>query len=85
VVRYEVLIKPSAVRELEELPRRDRTRVIRRIQNLATEPRPHNCEKLSTEEKYRVRQGNYRIIYSVDDKQSAILIVKIGHRKGVYR
>jgi mRNA interferase RelE/StbE len=85
VVRYEGLIKPSAVRELEELPRRDRTRVIRRIQNLATEPRPHNCEKLSTEEKYRVRQGNYRIIYSVDDKQSAILIVKIGHRKGVYR
>ncbi len=85
MAKYDLLIKPSAVKELEELPRKDRMRVARRIQELAVEPRPHGCEKLSAEEKYRIRQGNYRIVYSVDDDERALLVVKVGHRKEVYR
>ena len=83
--KHDLLIKPSAVKELEELPRKDRMRVVRRIQELAVEPRPHGCEKLSAEEKYRIRQGNYRVVYSVDDSKHAVLVVKVGHRKEVYR
>ena len=82
---YKILIKPSAVRETEELPKEDRARVLKRIQNLSTDPRPPGCEKLSGEEKYRVRQGRYRIIYSVDDSEQTVLVVKVGHRRDVYR
>ena len=84
MARYDLLIKPSAVREIEKLPRKDRARVLRRIASLGDEARPHGCEKLSQEEKYRVRQGSYRIIYSIDDAETTILVVKVGHRKDVY-
>ena len=84
MARYDLLIKPSAVREIEKLPRKDRTKVLRRITSLRDESRPHGCEKLSQEEKYRVRQGSYRIIYSIDDTEKTILVVKVGHRKDVY-
>lgn len=82
---YRVLIKPSAARELEGLPRKDRRRVARRIQGLASEARPTGCRKLSGQEKYRLRQGDYRILYSIDDTESEVTVVKIGHRRDVYR
>ncbi|MDX6384170.1 MAG: mRNA interferase RelE/StbE [Blastocatellia bacterium] len=82
---YELLIKRSASKELEALPRNDRIKTARRIQELSLEPRPHGCEKLSAAEKYRIRQGNYRVVYSIDDEKRIVLIVKIGHRKDVYR
>ena len=85
MAKYELRIKPSAVKEIEELPRKDRARVARRIRELSEKPRPYGCEKLSEEEKYRIRQGNYRIVYSIDDAQLLVLIVKVGHRKEVYR
>lgn len=85
MAKYDLLIKPSAVKEIEELPRKDRTRVARRIRELAIEPRPHGCEKLSAEEKYRIRQGSYRVVYSIDDDKRVVLAVKVGHRKEVYR
>ncbi len=85
MAKYDVFIKPSAGKELEDLPRKDRIRVSRKIQELAADPRPHRCEKLSAEEKYRIRQGNYRVVYSIDDDKRTILVVKIGHRKEVYR
>jgi mRNA interferase RelE/StbE len=85
VASYSLLIKPSAVKELEALPTKDRRRIITRIQGLATEPRPHGCEKLSGLEQYRVRQGDYRVVYSVDDEASTVLVVKVGHRRDVYR
>jgi mRNA interferase RelE/StbE len=85
VANYDLLIKQSAGKELEKLPRKDRIRTSRKIQELAFEPRPHGCEKLSAEEKYRIRQGNYRVVYSIDDEKRVVLIVKIGHRKEVYR
>jgi mRNA interferase RelE/StbE len=85
VANYELQIKPSAVKEIEKVPRKDRPKVVQKIRALATDPRPHGSEKLSAEEKYRVRQGDYRVVYSVDDDQSIVLIVKVGHRKEVYR
>ena len=82
---YRLRIKPSAVKELEAVTLKDRKRLVARIRRLAKEPRPQGCEKLSGHEKYRVRQGDYRILYSIDDAESAVLIVKVGHRRDVYR
>ena len=83
---YEVRIKPSAVKELERVAtKKDRTRIVRRIRELAEDPRPPGCEKLSTLERYRVRQGAYRIVYAVDDGERQVTVVKIGHRRDVYR
>ncbi|MEO8082786.1 MAG: type II toxin-antitoxin system RelE/ParE family toxin [Ardenticatenales bacterium] len=81
---YKLGIKPSAAKEIEGLPIKDRRRVVERIGALASEPRPAGCEKLSGLEKYRVRQGDYRVLYAVDDTQSVVTIVKIGHRRDVY-
>ena len=82
---YRLLIKPSAARELEALPKRDRIRVVERIGGLASSPRPSGSERLSGEEKYRVRQGAYRVVYSVDEASRVVEVVKIGHRRDVYR
>jgi len=85
VGNYKLLIKPSAAKELEAIPQRDRLRIVRKIQALSQNPRPPGCDKLSAEEKYRVRQGWYRIVYSVDDRDQTVLVVKVGHRREVYR
>ena len=82
---YRILIKRSAAKELETLPLKDRRRVAHRIQGLAPLPRPVGAEKLSGEEKYRVRQGDYRILYTIDDAERTVMIVKIGQRGDVYR
>lgn len=82
---YRILLKRSATKELEALPLKDRRRVVGRIQALASEPRPEGCEKLSGQEKFRLRQGDYRILYSVDDPGAEVTVVKIGHRRDVYR
>ena len=82
---YNVLIKPSAAKELETVPRKDRLRVVQKIRALAGNPRPIGCEKLSGLEQYRLRQGRYRIVYSISDPEQTVLVVKIGHRKEVYR
>ena len=82
---YRILLKRSAAKELEGLPVKDRRRVVRRIQTLADDPRPTGCEKLSGQEKFRLRQGDYRILYSIDDAGSEVTVVKIGHRRDVYR
>ena len=84
---YKLQIKPSASKELELVgSKKDRQRIVSRIYSLADDPRPTGCEKLAAEEdKYRVRQGNYRIIYSINDKQRLLVVTKIGHRREVYR
>ena len=82
---YRLLIKPSAVKELELVPKKDRQRVVSRIQSLARDPRPPGCEKLSGEDKYRLRQGRYRVVYGVDDEERTVLVVKVGDRRDVYR
>ena len=84
--RYDVRIKPSAVKELERIPtKKDRRRVVSRIRALAEDPRPPGCEKLSDAERFRVRQGWYRIVYSIDDDSREVVVVKVGHRRDVYR
>ena len=83
--KYRILIKPSASRELDDIPKTDLKRIVKRIQNLSETPRPSGCEKLSGEDRYRVRQGPYRIVYLIDDKSREVIIVKVGHRREVYR
>jgi mRNA interferase RelE/StbE len=86
VARYKLRIKKSAAKELEAIPRKaDRRRIIARIEALADDPRPARCRKLSGSERYRIRQGPYRIVYAIEDKQLVIYVVKIGDRKSVYR
>lgn len=87
MAKYRVLIKQSAAKELENVGRkRDRQRVVQRIQSLSENPRPHGCEKLSgRSDRYRIRQGPYRIVYSIDDDVLTVTVVKIGHRSEVYR
>ncbi len=82
---YRLEVKRSAAKEIADLPKAECQRVVAKIQLLAGEPRPNGCEKLSGAEKYRVRQGNYRILCEIDDSTKVVIIVKIGHRKGVYR
>ena len=81
---YKILIKPSAVKELKKISNPDFDRTTERIRKLFLDPRPKGCEKLSHQEKYRIRQGNYRIIYLVDDAKQEIIIYKIGHRRDIY-
>ena len=82
---YKVLIKPSAVKEIESIPQKDRSRIVYRIQGLAENLRPHGCEKLSGKEKYRVRQGKYRILYQIFDNEVVVVVVKVGKRERVYK
>jgi mRNA interferase RelE/StbE len=87
VAPYRLSIKPSAGKELEAVgSKADRTRIIAKISALATNPRPHGSEKLAGhDDRYRVRQGNYRVVYEINDRASQITIYKIGHRREVYR
>ena len=83
--KYKIEIKKSAVKELEAIPTKDLKRIIARIQELTDNPRPLGCIKLSDKERYRIRVGDYRILYSIDDVILIVFVVKIGHRKDVYR
>jgi mRNA interferase RelE/StbE len=85
VASYSLLIKTSAAKDLEATPKKDRKRLASRIKGRATTPRPTGSEKLSGEEKYRIRQGDYRILYLIEDASLTVTIVKIGHRREVYR
>ena len=82
---YRVFIKPSAAKELEGVPLRDRRRLVARIGRLASDPRPRGCEKLTGAERYRVRQGAWRVLYTIEDDVVRVVVVRIGHRREVYR
>lgn len=85
MANYRLLIKQSAVKELEAVPKNDRRRVATRMRGLSAEPRPAGCEKLSGRELYRVRQGRYRVLYEVVDHDPTVTVIKIGHRREIYR
>lgn len=87
MAEYSLTIKPSAAKELQAVSdRATLTRLIERIKSLATQPRPPGSEKLAGRPNlYRVRQGNYRIIYSVDDQLRVVDVIKVSHRRDVYR
>ena len=85
MANYKILIKTSAAKELKRLPKKDVQRIISKIQSLSKDPRPHGCEKLSAQERYRIRQANYRIVYSIEDDKLIVYVIKIAHRSEVYR
>ena len=85
MARYELSIKASVAKDLRGLPARDVRLVLGRIEGLAEDPRPAGCEKLSGQERYRVRQGIYRILYEIRDHELIVMVVKVGHRRDVYK
>ena len=85
MAKYKIEFKKSAVKELYSIPKNELEKLITQIHNLAENPRPVGCKKLSKDEKYRIRVGNYRILYLIEDNKLTIFIVKVGHRKNVYR
>jgi mRNA interferase RelE/StbE len=87
VAEYRLLLKASAAKEIEVLgTKADRQRVIQRIRALGSDPRAQGSEKLAGyDDRYRVRQGQYRIVYLIDDKRHEVTVFKIAHRKDVYR
>ena len=82
---YSLLIKPSATKELEAVPLKYRRLLVARMRELAANPRPVGAEKLSGHDLYRVRQGNYRVLYEIADPNRTVTVFKIGHRREVYR
>ena len=84
---YRVLIKSSAAKEIEAVDqKKDRQRIVAGVRSLADDPRPPGCEKLAGEgDRYRIRVGRYRVIYSVGDGELLVVVVRVGHRKDVYR
>ena len=84
---YRLLIKPSAAKEIDALgQKKDRQRVVNRIATLASDPRPNGSEKLAgVEGRYRIRQGEFRIVYTINDTDRTVEIVKVGHRREIYR
>jgi mRNA interferase RelE/StbE len=87
VAGYKLAIKPSAAKELDAIePKKLRQRLVGSIEGLAGDPRPAGCEKLTgSVDLYRIRQGDYRAVYSVDDRDGVVRILRIGHRREVYR
>ncbi len=86
MARFEILIKRFAAKEIEAISRKkDRQRIVRKIRQLAEDPQPRGCQKLSGRDRYRMRQGPYRIAYSVEDDRLSVHVVKVGHRSDVYR
>ena len=86
MAKYSLRIQKSARKELESIPTKaDRRRIIARIQSLAENPRPPGSQKLSGQERYRVRQGRYRILYTIHDAILVVHVIKIADRKDVYR
>ena len=85
MAEYEIYFKESIEKDFLKIPKKDIRKILSRIESLAKDPRPPGHEKLSAQEKYRIRQGLYRIIYSIQEKELTVWVVKVGHRKDVYR
>ena len=83
--KFELVFKQSVAKDLRQIPRKKVARILRRIKALRVELRPVGVEKLSGQEKYRIRQGVYRIIYEIRDDKLIVVVIKIGHRRDVYR
>lgn len=86
MVKYKISLSLSAEKKLKKLPKKDVSKIVVAIQSLALDPYPEGCRKLSGEENtYRIRQGLYRIIYEVHKNKLVILVLKLGHRKDIYK
>jgi mRNA interferase RelE/StbE len=82
---YRVFLKASVWKDFDAIPKMDLIRILTRIEGLAKDPRPPACEKLTGQERYRLRQGRYGIVYSIQDDELAVWVVKVGRRRDVYR
>jgi len=82
---YEVLFKESVWKDLRKVPKNNLKKILSRIEKLKDNPRPIGCEKLTGLELYRVRQGKYRIVYSIQENELTVWVIKVGHRSSVYR
>lgn len=85
MAKYEISVKKSALKELYGVPKKELQKILKKIRALSSNPRPEGSQKLSHREQYRFRQGDYRIIYSIRDDDLAVHIIKVGHRKEIYR
>jgi len=85
MVEYDIYFRESVWKDVKRIPKKDLRNILKRIKSLFEDPRPFGCEKLTGQDRYRLRQGKYRIVYSIQDKELTIWIVKVGHRKDVYR
>jgi len=84
MAKYSVVFKRSVYNDLRPIPKTDLKRILERIEALADDPRGSGCEKLSGQERYRSRQGDYRIVYEIEDNRLIVTVVKVGHRGGIY-
>lgn len=82
---YELLFKKSVAKDLRGIPNKDVGRILKRIEALRDDPRGEGCVKLSAQERYRVRQGTYRIVYEIQENELIVMVVKVGHRSAVYK
>lgn len=85
MARYELRVRPSVAKDLRGVAKEDVKRILARMEALRDDPRPPGSEKLSAQERYRIRQGSYRIIYGIEEAEVVVEIVKVGHRREVYR
>ncbi len=85
MARYSLQVKKSVTKDLRSIPKQDVRRILKKIEALADDPRPAGAEKLSSQERYRIRQGRYRILYEIQDKVLLIVVVKIRKTDEVYR
>jgi mRNA interferase RelE/StbE len=85
MAEYKIYFRTSVEKDFSAVPKKDLQRILHRIKALATDPRPPGAAKLTGQERYRIRQGRYRIVYSIQDKQLTVWIVKVAHRKDIYR
>ncbi|MEK6775848.1 MAG: type II toxin-antitoxin system RelE/ParE family toxin [bacterium] len=85
MAEYRIFFKKSVWKDFESTPKKDLSKILQRIDLLAENPRLSGSQKLSGQEKYRIRQGEYRIVYSIQDDELTVWIVKVGHRKDIYR
>ncbi len=80
---YKILFKKSVWKDFESIPKNDLKKILKSIELLGENPRPPGCQKLSGQERYRLRQGRYRIVYSIQDIELSVWVVKVAHRKDV--
>jgi mRNA interferase RelE/StbE len=81
MAEYKILFKKSVQKDFNAIHKRDLTKILDRIELLAADPRPPGCEKLTGQQRYRLRQGRHRILYSIQDDELTVWILKVGHRK----
>ena len=84
MAQYKVFFKKSVEKDFKSIPKKELLRILSKIESLQDNPRPVGSQKLTGQERYRLRQGKYRIVYSIQDYELTVWVVKVGHRKAIY-